>query len=97
MSHAITANRLTDGVVVFRSASGWSTDFAGAMIVDTASRDGLLQLAADDERDRVIVGAYAIDVDTTGEAAKPKLLRERIRAYGPTIDYLPAGMKQAAQ
>lgn len=95
VSHAVTANRLIDGVVVFHAGDGWSTEFARAAIVDGATRDALLAAAATDERDRLVVGAYAIDIDHT--TAKPRLLRERIRAFGPTIEYLPAHLKQAAQ
>jgi hypothetical protein len=86
----ITANRLGDGAVIYRTGNGgWSTDFARAAVVTTApAASELLEAAIAD--DIGAVGAYVAPVkfDKDG-GARPGNLRESIRLAGPTID-LPA-------
>jgi hypothetical protein len=82
----ITANRLSDGVVVYWNAGGdWTTDLAAATVVTTAAEaKHLLSTAASD--DGGAVGAYAAPVNLTTEGrVEPANLRERIRLRGPTI------------
>jgi hypothetical protein len=83
----ITANRLHDGAVIYRTgAGGWSTDLAEAVIVDSeAEVKKLLAQAAGEGI--VAVGAYAAPVehDTDGHVV-PGNLREVIRRSGPTFD-----------
>jgi hypothetical protein len=84
---AITANRLSDGAVIYRSAAGgWSTHIADALIVDTeAAAKSLLAEAA--KQGTLAVGAYAAPVETTADRRiLPGNLRERIRAGGPTFE-----------
>ncbi len=82
---ALTANRLTDGKVVYRTAEGvWSvdpalaerlTEDAGEAALNAASRDGL-----------TVVGPYLIELKA-GEGFTPggrKHVRETIRLSGPT-------------
>ena len=86
----ITANRLADGAVIYRTADGdWTTDFDRAAVVTTApAASELLEAAVAD--DIGAVGAYVAPVkfDKDG-GARPGNLRESIRHAGPTID-LPA-------
>jgi hypothetical protein len=82
----VTANRLGDGAVVYRTgAGGWSTDLAEASVVSTAA----------DAR-ALLVGAAATDIDAVGPYVAPVSLvsdygivpgnlRERIRRHGPTF------------
>lgn len=82
----VTANRLTDGAVIYRTADGgWTTDFAGAAVVTTAeAAKALLAGAVTD--DVGAVGAYVAPVELAGNGrARPGNLRERIRFAGPTI------------
>jgi hypothetical protein len=86
---AITANRLSDGLVVFLSEAGdWSLSvddarlFADGPELEEALAFGKAQHAA-----RIILDPYAIDMETVGEKTLPTRLRERIRAMGPTIAY----------
>lgn len=84
---AVTANRLTDGAVVWRtSGEGWSVDLAEAAIVTTAD-DAIALLAAAQKRDLDAVGAYVapVVIETDG-SVKPGNLRERIRVAGPTFE-----------
>ena len=86
----VTANRLADGAVVFRSADGgWTTSLTAAAVVTTApDADRLLNAAqADGVR---AVGPYVAPVEITSDRrVRPGNLRERIRVDGPTIE-LPA-------
>lgn len=83
---AATANRLRDGVVVFRTATGgWSSRIADAEIVaDGAEAARLLAEAERDSANAVVVGPYLIDVNEVDGETRPVSLRERIRAFGPT-------------
>jgi hypothetical protein len=86
-SVVITANRLRDGAVIYRTAAGgWATDLAEAVIVDSeAEVKELLRQAADEGT--VAVGAYAAPVehDQNGRVV-PGNLREVIRRSGPTFE-----------
>jgi hypothetical protein len=86
----VTANRLGDGAVIYRTAGGgWTTRLAGAAVVTNATAAGeLLRGAAAD--DIGAVGAYvaSVQVDRDGQV-RPANLRETIRHAGPTIE-LPA-------
>jgi len=86
MDGMVTANRLSDGVVVFLDAAGaWSEDFhRGAVLADEAAKAAALQTAAATERANLVVGSYWIALETRGGHLAPKELREAIRASGPT-------------
>src|SRR5262245_22992833 len=86
----VTANRLGDGAVVYRTADGtWSTRLADAAVVTTAA-DAKSLLAAAVADDVGAVGAYiaSVAVDRDGYI-RPGNLRESIRFAGPTF-HLPA-------
>jgi len=82
----VTANRLHDGAVIYRTHNGaWSTRLAEAVVVDTApAATELLRAAVAD--DISAVGAYvaAVRHGPDGEP-QPGNLRERIRVGGPTF------------
>ncbi len=91
-TQAITANRLTDGRVVFLTAAeSWdhSVDKA-AVYADPAAAEAGLAIAAKAAAAGEIVDAYAIAVAAENGHVTPTILRERIRATGPTIDAEPA-------
>jgi len=82
----VTANRLGDGIVIYRTAAqGWSTELAAAAVVTTAAaaRELLAAAVADD------VGAvqpYVAPVELDDErSVQPGNLREYIRLRGPTF------------
>ena len=87
---AVTANRLADGVVVWRTAAGeWSTDLADAAVVTTAP-EALALLEGAQKRDTDAVGPYIAPVERDEAGGiRPGNLRERIRVAGPTFE-LPA-------
>jgi hypothetical protein len=82
----VTANRLGDGAVVYRTAEGgWSTELAAAAVVSNSA----------DARD-LLVGASQTDIDAVGPYVAPVRferdigvlpgnLREEIRRNGPTF------------
>jgi hypothetical protein len=86
----ITANRLSDGGVVYRTRDGqWSTVLDDAAVATTAPAATEL-LAAATADDTAAVGAYVAPVrfDQDGRT-RPGNLRERIRSKGPTISAAP--------
>jgi len=86
----VTANRLTDGAVVFLAADGsWAERLAdGQPAPEGEAAAALLKLAEAAVRTEV-VGPYLIDV---GPGADGRLValryRERIRAEGPSVPWL---------
>ena len=83
----VTANRLGDGAVVYRTLNGnWSTALDQAAVVDNAPAATTL-LAAAIADDIGAVGAYVAPVRLGADGRpEPGNLRERIRLAGPTID-----------
>lgn len=85
----ITANRLSDGTVVFLSAEGWITEIARAAVL--SAHDAIeagLAAAARAVADREVIDTAAIDVTVEeGSGPVPVRLRERIRAFGPTVAF----------
>jgi predicted NAD/FAD-binding protein len=86
----VTANRLSDGAVVYRTADGqWTTRFDAAAVVTTAPAAAELLQAANADG-LVAVGAYVAPVKREPDGVlEPGNLRESIRRNGPTIE-LPA-------
>jgi hypothetical protein len=86
---AITANRLSDGLVVFLSDAGdWSLSIDDArLFADGAELEEALAYGKAQHAARVILDPYAIDMQEVDGRLLPARLRERIRALGPTIAY----------
>jgi hypothetical protein len=86
MPDVITANRLTDGVVVFQTVDvAWSEDFnRAAVLADPQATAEALARAKRDESNNLVVDAYAVPVEESNGHFAPKALREAIRAAGPT-------------
>lgn len=83
----VTANRLSDGAVVYFAAPGeWSESLAAARLAegDDAAAE-LLAQAATREEQLLVVGPYLMPVAMEQGTPQPKELREVIRAQGPTI------------
>jgi len=80
---ALTANRLTDGEVVFWNAGRWLERFAEAQLFDD---DALAQDAEARARTQntLLVDPYVIDVEPVEGGVAPVSYRERLRALGPT-------------
>ena len=92
----VTANRLTDGVVIYRAAGGaWTEDLQAAEVVEGEAALGALAAAQGDESESV--GPYLMDVDASDGVAPDGRgrLRETIREAGPTVH--PQFGRQAAR
>jgi hypothetical protein len=85
----ITANRLSDGAVVyFTAGKSWSVSFAdGAVWHDQQSAEAALTESKEWVKARVVVEPYLFDVAVTESGPKPTSARERIRAdHKPTVE-----------
>ena len=81
----ITANRLSDGAVVYMTKAGnWSRDVDESLPVDKAEVAALLEAAERAVKTCEVVAPYAIDVEIAGARIHPLRYREQIRAAGPT-------------
>jgi Protein of unknown function (DUF2849) len=81
----VTANRLSDGVVIYCTRQGgWTADLAQAAIAHN-TEDAVLLLAVAAEDKNYAVDPYVAPVSIEGEHTAPGNLRERIRYRGPTI------------
>jgi len=79
---AITANRLTDGRVIYRTTTAeWSTDFNAAQPLGEAEAETVLALAV--REFGIAVGPYLIELGEHAPAGQ-KWRREGIRIDGPS-------------
>ena len=81
---AITANRLTDGKVVYWTETGfWSEALEAAARLTPETIDDAMARANKDQL--LVVGPYAMDLDEAGSApGGRKHVRESIRLTGPS-------------
>jgi hypothetical protein len=81
----VTANRLRDGAVVYRSVQGrWTTRLREALVTrEVEVAQALLREAG--ASDLEAVGAYVAPVLVEDGEVRPGNLRERIRRDGPTF------------
>ena len=84
----IIANRLRDGLTVFRAADGaWVESIAaGAVARSTEDAQQLLAMAEADAARNLVVGPYLIVITETERGRQPVSWREVIRAFGPTAE-----------
>lgn len=90
--HVLTANRLSDGIVVFlTSTSAWSESIDEAVLArEPLAAAALEKRGVEFEASNLVTGAYLIEAERSGATITPTHVRERIRACGPTIAYLGA-------
>ena len=80
--HAVTANRLSDGAVVYLGPQGWTGNLADALLAEDAS---VLLAQAETRPLRVVsVAPYAFEVSNGPGGPRPVELKERVRNRGPT-------------
>jgi hypothetical protein len=84
-----TANRLSDGTVVFfTQARRWSEDIDAAAVAVGA--DAVAALSAEGQQAEAanhVTGSYLIAVERHNGRVVPVHIRERIRSHGPTVNY----------
>ena len=91
----LTANRLLDGISVWYSVNGeWEEKIRDGLIARHDEAVRALEAAGEQAlADNRVVDVILIDVEETSSGIRPLRLRERIRADGPTIEYLPVSGK----
>ncbi len=92
LGHVLTANRLSDGIVVFLTAtSAWSEKIDEAVLArEPLAAEALDKRGVEFEAANLVTGAYLIEAKRDGTTITPTHVRERIRACGPTVAYLGA-------
>lgn len=86
----LTANRLTDGIAVWYDVDGrWNESVARAEIASTKEdAERLEAIGKSAFAANLVLDVNLIDVEVNNGFIRPLRLRERIRAEGPTIDYV---------
>ena len=87
MGKVATANRLSDGAVVFLTrAAKWSEYIDNAVVaVEPQAAAALGEHGKAAEAANHVTGSYVIDVERRDGRVLPLHIRERIRALGPTV------------
>ena len=80
---ALTANRLSDGEVVFWKQGRWVEQFGQAELFAEDAPAGEAEAAAKSQT-TVVIEPYLIAVAEAGDGFAPVAYRERLRALGPT-------------
>ena len=82
MPSVVTANRLTDGIVVYLAPDGsWTEDLNRAWLGESEAEIKELEAVAYKAvKDRKVVAAYPMDVAVEGGEVHAVSVRERIRA-----------------
>jgi hypothetical protein len=89
MRTVVTANRLSDGAVVYRTADGgWSARLGDAEdVAEEAEAEELMAKAEADVAACRVIEPYVMAVERSAKGLGPLSQRERIRARGPTVPY----------
>lgn len=81
--HIITANRLSDGRVVWFTEQGyWSVLLEEAYVFSKEDMERAMEQAQQDVEKQYVVGLYGVELKPTTRI--PLTTRERIRAFGPS-------------
>ena len=96
MAKIVTANTLATGHVVFLAADGqWIEVLAAAATFDDAHEvEDALAAAQRDVVRGLIVDPFVVEKGAEVNGRPAMTLRDTIRAFGPTIAYLPQGAGQ---
>jgi hypothetical protein len=81
-----TANRLTDGLVVFLSTTGhWIGEIENARTASTVDEETALKLMLETSSS-LVVGPYVIDAEFRDDRPYPTRYREWLRVNGPSVE-----------
>nr|WP_220790415.1 DUF2849 domain-containing protein [Gluconacetobacter takamatsuzukensis] len=89
---------MLDGRIVWQVAEGdWSTIIADARIIPNADIEAAIAQAAARQQADGLVGIYGVQVETDATPPVPVTVRERIRAFGPSVhpDFTPVAELEA--
>lgn len=79
----LTANRLTDGLVLWYGPDGWVEDAAVATRLDDEAAAALFDIWK--TRETEVVSPYLVPLADENTLIKREYVREHVRANGPTI------------
>jgi hypothetical protein len=99
MAKVVSANRLADGAVVYLGRDGaWvrSSDSARLFVSDDEAAVGL-EAARQDIKRNLVVEPFIVEVVADAEHTDALSLRDKIRARGPTIEYMGKTLAKAEQ
>lgn len=84
---ALTANRLSDGIVVYLTAgNGWSESLQEAEVAEgKEAADALLARAEPSVANNTVVEPYLFEVAKEADGIRAASVRETIRQAGPTV------------
>lgn len=99
MPKVISANRLTDGIVVYAGRDGTWTGRLGEanLFTSQAEAEAGLRMAQSDAKRNLVVEPCIVEVVEEASGLRAVTLRESIRAQGPTIGYLPSASTPAVK
>ncbi|UMM64125.1 DUF2849 domain-containing protein [Aristophania vespae] len=81
----LTANRLLDGRIIWcDSAGSWHEDIRRAAQMTLEKAEMALETEAQQAQKKGLVGLYEVLVKV-GPVPQPVSVRERVRAFGPTV------------
>jgi hypothetical protein len=84
--HVVTANRLTDGAIVWLTAGDrWDAEVSQSAVFEGPALAAALSAAAESERRQVVVAPYEVAVTLSPKGPVPVSRREQIRAVGPSV------------
>ncbi|HYP57181.1 MAG TPA: DUF2849 domain-containing protein [Beijerinckia sp.] len=91
MLKVVSANRLTDGIVVYLRPDGtWADQLNQANCFESeALAEAGLEAARNDAKKNLILDPFLVEVTANPEGLHAVSLRNAIRAKGPTVDFAP--------
>lgn len=89
-SQVLTANRLTDGIAVWYDTAGTWNEWIGRSEVAHGKEDAerLEAIGKKAYANNEVLDVNLVEVEEIDGQIRPLRLRERIRAEGPTIEYM---------
>ncbi|GBQ89949.1 hypothetical protein AA13595_2776 [Gluconacetobacter johannae DSM 13595] len=85
-SSVVTANRLLDGRIVWLAEDGaWSGRIDAARIFSNDGIEAVIDATARRQQADGVVGVYGVQISDDSTTPVPVTVRERIRAFGPTV------------
>jgi len=89
MTKVMTANRLTDGKIVYIApGDGWVETIRAARLLESdTDAEAAMAAAQADVKRNLVVDPLPVEVEVSAEGPRALSLRNAIRAAGPTIAY----------
>ena len=89
-AQVLTANRLTDGIAVWYDREGKWNEWIGRSVVANTKEEAeaLEAIGKKAYANNEVLDVNLVEVEEIEGQIRPLRLRERIRAEGPTIEYM---------